>query len=237
MDKVLIRSFDLGSGKTCTMFGTQSQIGILGRSVEFVLQSSKTINVSAVEVVKAELFDLTIGEKIKITQAKNAQKKSISSLLDFNHLVSKVLEMRLQKSTDQNSTSSRSHLIFYLSIANHSNSDMAFIDLAGWESPNDKENHDETKFINSSLSGLNTVLGQTAKKQHASFDTMLAKLFKPYLTGTSKTCMLYHVSSTSIKKGLENIKNVVPSNLEGTKRKANNPLQNITNSKTSKPFL
>lgn len=94
----------------------------------------------------------------------------------------------------------------------------------------DENNVQFVAFINTSLASFNAVLANISRKKIPSFDSSLSKMFRPYLDGKSSVCMLYHVSNASIKKGLENIKHVVPANKDqpsnGAKRKV---LENITN--------
>lgn len=111
---------------------------------------------------------------------------------------------------------------------------MAFIDLAGWESACGKADMQETIFINNTLMDFNNVLASVAGNKCVTCTTSLSKFFKPYITGNGYVCMLYHVAAASIKKGLENIKNVVPSTKEeinavgiGTSRRE--PLRDISN--------
>lgn len=205
------------------MFGTENHTGIIGRSVELILDT-KAFNVSIVENIGNDLFDIISGNKMKISTIEEAKRKPIRSASDFNQLLVQTLKIRSQKSTNQNKTSSRSHLIFILCLEDISSGKLMLVDLAGWEDPNNKENFEETKFINSSLSSLNTVFEKISKKQPPSYDSKLAKLFKPYLISASKTCILYHVSKIDMKKGLENIKNIVTS-IKELKRK---PFRDIT---------
>lgn len=164
-------------------------------------------------MIENDIFDIVSGRKVKISKFGEEERKEIRSASEFNDRLSKTLEIRSQDSTDQNNTSSRSHLILNFSFYN-SNGNLIFIDLAGWESPKNKKNVEQTKFINSSLTSLTTVFEKIAKKEVPSYDSKLATFFKPYITATSSTkmCMLYHVSKKDMKKGLENIKNVVASN-------------------------
>lgn len=46
-----------GSGKTCTMFGTQNSTGIIFRSAEYVLTAGH-IKVSVIEVIDKKYYDL-----------------------------------------------------------------------------------------------------------------------------------------------------------------------------------
>lgn len=210
------------------MFGVNGSIGILGRSVEFLL-NKKRINATVIEMTENDLFDLGNGNKE--TLHNTGSLISIGSMAEFDELVSKVLKVRSQKKTNQNNTSSRSHLIFKLSFEDNTRGQIAFIDLAGWENP-DQKNINETKFINSSLTSLNTLMANIAQKKVVTFDSKLTKLLKPYFTAQKKCiCILmYHVSNTGIKKGLENIKNVIPSAQIKTmtlKRKPLEPIENL----------
>lgn len=186
---------------------------------------------AVIEVIQNDLFDLSGQMKSKIKQSRMATKTSIESYDQFKVRIDNVLKLRSKKSTDQNLTSSRSHLIIEFSFEG-SSAKLAFVDLAGWENPHNKLDLKETSFINSSLASFNSVLANISQRKIPSFDSSLSKIFKPYLDGKSSVCMLYHVNNSAIKKGLENIKNVVPANKEqisiGLKREC---LQDVTNSK------
>lgn len=216
----------LGSGKSFTMFGNQSDNGILARSVAFIL-NTKPIYVSCLEIIGQEIFDLTDGKKEKMLQSGTSKKKMIMSTTVFDLLMAKILKLRSQKATMQNTTSSRSHLI--VNIEDGTKNKLAFIDLAGWENPKLTENMAETIFINASLTSLNTALEKIAMKQVPSFDNILTKIFKPYLIGPARICMMYHVSNAQAKKALENIKNVAAK--ISSKENPKFPLKDITNEK------
>lgn len=218
MEYFLTESFSVGSGKSFTMFGANNCIdGIVARSVEMVL-NEKLITVSVVELIQNDFFDLVNGSKVKVSGFNEAPRKEIGSAIQFNQLLTQTLKLRSQESTDQNNTSSRSHLIINLRLVDTVSSSLYFIDLAGWESPDNKTHPEQTKFINSSLSSLNTVFEKISKNEQPSYDSKLSKLFKPLVA--SKVCMLYHVSKKDMKKGFENIKNIVSSNKTLLKRKA-----------------
>lgn len=190
------------------MFGFAENPGILQRSISFLLEK-KTLSVSVVEITGSNFFDLVNGKEEKSEMGKQTKLK-LQSINEFEHLISTTLTLRKKKSTNENQTSSRSHLFF--NFQDENGASLAFVDLAGWESLDNKDDIQETRFINSTLSRLNTVFQQISQQQVPSFDTNLSKMFKPFLTKSGKCCMLYHVSNIGIKKGLENIKNVVASN-------------------------
>lgn len=216
-----------GSGKSFTMFGSDGNSGVLSFSVKYILEShAKTIEIFAIELIDKNLFDIINGTKVSIQKISDATLKEIRSVDNFNVIISSVLKARKQYSTNQNATSSRSHLMIGFGIVGESKAKMAFFDLAGWENPNEK-NISETKFINGTLSEFNNVLIQVAKKRVATFTSPLGKLIKPYLSTKSDALMFYHVSNEAAKKGFENIKDVVVSG--HASKRSHIPLQNITN--------
>lgn len=217
-----------GSGKTCTLFGFNDNCGIVSQSAKYIIETkNQDIEVAAIEIIENSLYDLSDCKKPKIDSNAKAIKKLIKSLMEFEEFMESVLKSRAQKATDQNLTSSRSHLIITFLLPGNSLANFAFIDLAGAESPKDKENVDETKFINSTLSDLNRVLENIAKNNVVTFaNNTSMKTLKPFLTGNAKVMMLYHVSNGSIKKGLEVIKKVVASN-RGIKRPNENRIPNV----------
>ncbi|XP_031639975.1 kinesin-like protein KIN-14I, partial [Contarinia nasturtii] len=127
-----------GSGKSFTMFGARNENGLLSRSIGFIL-TSKRIHVSFVEIIGSHLYDITNGTKVRINRIEQQEKKVIVSRSEFNSLLSKMLKLRVQKPTNQNSTSSRSHLLVNVWLEDDNGlSKLAFVDLAGWESPDGK---------------------------------------------------------------------------------------------------
>lgn len=211
------------SGKSYTMFGND---GILVKSVEVVLESNKKFEISAIEILRNKCFDVVSGQHRAITDT--AQKETVCSIAQFKKTQEMIMKARTQKETNQNQTSSRSHLLIKLSLCSKPKAEMAFIDLAGWENPEGKEDIEETRFINKTLSELNAELIHVSNNEVATFSsTPLLKEMKPYFRGMSKTLMLYHISVEGAKKGLENIKDVV-ANFKGEQRAAFQELANKT---------
>lgn len=210
------------------MFGDGNDSGIIRQAVKFILETIPSITVSCVELNKTDFYDLN-DKKVKISKATQSKTKLIESYADFKVLLTKILMLRAQKPTDQNPTSSRSHLFINIELTNNK-SNLTFIDLAGWEDPKTKLNIEETKFINSSLTSLNTALEKIATGYVPSFDSALCKAFKPYLNGSTEVCMLYHVSGAAIFDGLKNVKNIVASNKMG-KAATKHPFRDTTNMK------
>lgn len=219
-----------GSGKTYTMFGTTND-GVINRCVDMIFKTKPSVklNVSVIEMINSDLFDLLNESRNVIRSNELAGKTALESSTQFNNLVSKVLKIRKHAPTDQNITSSRSHLMFEMSLQS-SLIKLAFVDLAGWECPNNKLMA-ETQFINASLSSLNNALTCISKKKRKTFDSPITKWLKPYLED-ARCIMMYHVQKLALKKGLENIKGVVPTS-ETSKRKA--VFDDITNKRSCFP--
>lgn len=117
-----------GSGKSFTMFGDGHQGGLLRRSISFIL-NTKQLTVSFIENIHQDNFDLLSANKQKVTKIGNETRKAISSSSEFNDLLTKMLNLRIQRSTSENATSSRSHLLISFEYDKHAK--LAFIDLAG----------------------------------------------------------------------------------------------------------
>lgn len=203
-----------GSGKSSTMFGLNGELGILSSSANHILKHG-AISVSVVEFTDQETYDLSSGIKVQM-DGKNLSPitEIIYTASEFNLFVQQAAELRLQKSTNQNLTSSRSHLIFIMKLQHAPQGEMVFVDLAGFESGSGKENIRQTKYINSTLTDINMILINFSRGCVANFTANTLTMFlKPYLQPRNKTLMLYHVTKSSIKMGLELVKDFVPSTL------------------------
>lgn len=211
------------------MFGSDRTNGLLKRSVEYILQIEHMI-VSCVELAGNDFHDLVDNRK-RIAKIDDGTKKRISSTAEFDILISKVLKLRVQKATDQNATSSRSHL--FINFEDDSGTKLSFIDLAGWENAKNKPETAETIFLNRSLSSLNTALEKVETDYIPSYDSLLAKAFKKHLQ-TSKVYMLYHVSNAGVVDGLKNIKKIVASNKTPPQTSHSKPFKDITNQQKNK---
>lgn len=213
------------------MFGYRNSKGILQWSVEQCLIKS-TLHVSAIEITETHKYDLTKGRKIQLDKMDKPTAKKITSIENFNALLQQVIALRTQKSTNQNLNSSRSHLMFSFTMEGTSKNAIAFVDLAGFESPRDKENIRETQFINKSLFELNQVLASVSKKTVPNFNANpLTMLLKPFLNSTSLNLMLYHISKDSIHTGLEYIKDIVATQKDFKRKR---PISGEINSKIPK---
>lgn len=195
------------------MFGFENEAGILRQSVLEMLKHG-TLVLSAIEITYKECFDLITGIKVPIDKM-TTNTEHVRSTVEFDQVVQNVLSLRDQKRTNQNATSSRSHLIIKISIKGKPNC-IVFGDLAGFENGKNKENIPETQFINSYLSGFNQLMLSLARNKVPNFKANnLTSFLQPYLN--SNTLILYHVSKKSLKTGLETMKNTVASQ-KGTKR-------------------
>lgn len=208
---VLFYFFYIGSGKSCTMYGHGSDIGILKRSVRFLLNASHKISLQMVEIYGSQVFDCLGPSKIDVTSS-NGNKASqviVESSKHFDSMLQGALQHRTQKATNQNETSSRSHAITKI-ILDGSRGILLFADLAGFENIDGKENRQETNFINQSLLELNKVmLAVSQEAQNVPVCTSaLTKFFKPHFCD-GDIVMLYHLHATSsgkITSGLGYIK-------------------------------
>lgn len=190
------------------MFGVEDDIGLLCRSAAYIM-AKRSIIVEAIELYGNDRFDMLDNGKMIM---KKPIEISIESMDGFSLLAKGLLSNRKQKSTDENTTSSRSHLLIIISTSEHLGNKLVFADLAGFEKLKGKENVPETKFINSTLSNLNMVLLNISRNQTASFkSSTLTRELEPYLKGSTRILMMYHLPVHSVKKGLEYIKDVVAS--------------------------
>lgn len=195
-----------GSGKTFTMFGGKENKGLLFLAAEYLLSKVNELKVTAVEIKDNKIFDVSHKRSDSLSKRIDANRVMINTSEELNSFLRNILKARTQKETDQNSTSSRSHLIVEFENAS---ANLAFVDLAGFESVKGKVNPHETQFINTTLTELNNILMKKSRQEVPTFTSVLSKELKPYLTGTCQSIMFYHVKRDTLKKALEVIKDVV----------------------------
>eukprot|EP00040_Diaphanoeca_grandis_P031090 m.185260 g.185260 ORF g.185260 m.185260 type:complete len:884 (-) comp32225_c0_seq1:569-3220(-) len=220
-----------GSGKTHTMLGATdkngmpSMTGIIpcAMSQVFVLaeelkeQASFEFHVSVLEVYTEYVRDLiseTPWEKHEVTEASGysdvptARKVVVTSTKQVLELVTMGMGARVERSTDLNEHSSRSHLIITAEAVRTSLmpdgtktiSRMHLVDLAGSENAKlagtDARGLKEGKAINRSLSTLSNVLLNLGKqtsnsKQHVPYrNSKLTYLLKDAIGGNAKTLLI-----------------------------------------------
>lgn len=199
----------IGSGKSCTMYGHGNDMGLLKRCIDHLLNASHKISFQMVEIYGSKIFDCIDLNKADITSGngKKASKIAIQSSEQFDATLQSALQKRTQKSTNQNQTSSRSHAITKIMLDDLQGC-LLFVDLAGFENIDGKENRQETLFINQSLLELNKVLLALSRNEMPIYTSALTKYFQPQFVD-GDIVMLYHLHAKSVegmKSGLGYIK-------------------------------
>lgn len=203
-----------GSGKSSTMYGTlhcpkSREKGIVLTAVEYLIDKTPTLYASFVEYYDGKWFDLAAEDAAFNQNSKeNYQQVKISTVPDIECFISKVIQKRKTKSTNQNRFSSRSHAVLMISTTKQA-PNLIFVDMAGNESSEGKENIRETCFINKSLTQLNTVLSFKARRARPHYrDNEFTYFLMPYLS-TNKAVVFYHVRKEHLKKDLLAIQDMV----------------------------
>lgn len=199
--------------------GTGDNAGILPRTVEFlftelernqVLGSKYEVHLSCLEMYNENLFDLLgdVQTAIKIKEVKSDPSHidglsitKIGNREELYSLLTLAINRRKTSSTLNNVSSSRSHFLAQITITNFVPNEIItsrinLIDLAGSESGKNTTCMLETTNINTSLLELKKVL--ISLKKNSSFvnyrDSILTRILKPHLCGTSKVLMFVNVS-------------------------------------------
>lgn len=191
------------------MFGTSDELGVLYISAKYIVDKIK-IHVSIIELDKHEQYDLING-KVQISKGSQPCDIAIDSYEQFQSIILNSQKYRNQTATDQNVLSSRSHYIII--FRSDGSAHLIFADLAGFECMKNKQDAEQTKFINSTLSGLNTWLLNITKglPTASSATTQLTKYLDPYLKRTDDIVLMYHVVNLALKKGLDYVKDIATS--------------------------
>ncbi|EED86260.1 predicted protein, partial [Thalassiosira pseudonana CCMP1335] len=223
-----------GSGKTHTMqgTGTASMRGLIPRSIEQIGNYQKTLEkegwVYNMEVSFLEIYNESIRDLLRDNPKEESKheikvgsdgRRTVTNLtiksIDPNNKseVDGVLALAAKRrsiaSTDMNTTSSRSHSVFTLSLtAQHEELNqivrgtLNLVDLAGSERL-DRSNAagkqaKEAMAINKSLSSLTDVFTAIRNKtSHIPFrNSKLTYLLQPSLSGDGKTLMVVNLSPT-----------------------------------------
>ncbi|OTA69087.1 P-loop containing nucleoside triphosphate hydrolase protein, partial [Hypoxylon sp. EC38] len=207
-----------GSGKTHTLsykdpHGINDGIipktlALLFEATERVTAYKYSISMSVTEIYINKTFDLlqelVDGEKVQ-TRPEQATFKPLVSLSSADSIIDYALEARATASTDQNATSSRSHLIFTFRIDKEDPekgpTDTGFlylVDLAGSERPAkggaQGAQLEEGIKINNSLMSLNMAITALGKGNSVVFDNDLTRALRPVLSKGSKTLMFVMIS-------------------------------------------
>lgn len=192
------------------MYGTAETDGIILMSGEYLLHRTQ-IKISMVELIGQNCKDLLdssgklseFNSTGKMIQT-NAQKLAVSDVSQLKSLIQSGMVRRTTKTTNQNTTSSRTHAMTIIEI-DGSNHQLIFADLAGYEKSDAKENISETNMINSSLSSLNKALLERSKQKTPSCsESNLTKFLRPVLL-CGKITLLYHIHNQNVSKYLNQI--------------------------------
>lgn len=193
------------------MFGIESDSGILFRSAVHIFEHHTPIQVSIIEVDDNDMYDLSL-DKVRIASHAMAHRNCINSADKFHMLILRSIRNRKQMSTNQNNTSSRSHCFIILAGQNNSQS-LVFADLAGFENAKGKQNHNQTRFINSTLSELNSMFSKISKGLvfRGNAKSCFSKFMETFLKQSNDTVIMYHVVNHQFRTGIDYIKDITVS--------------------------
>uniref|UniRef100_A0A3B0MZD6 Kinesin, putative n=1 Tax=Theileria annulata TaxID=5874 RepID=A0A3B0MZD6_THEAN len=209
-----------GSGKTYTIAGTESSVGLLQLMITDLFKSSQVIDkelyLSYYEVYNENVYDLLQENEINLHLQENESRVfvkgltrvKISNYEDFRRLFEIGDKNRKVFSTNANRSSSRSHAI--LQIQTNLNTKLTIIDLAGSErmkiTDNAGDRLKESSYINQSLLALINCINTLAKKSNSMSgsggtgervkyrDSKLTHLLKNSLTNNCFILMIAHVN-------------------------------------------
>lgn len=217
-----------GSGKTHTMLGTQQDRGMIPRAMDQIFASSAAMEAqgwsfdmkaSMLEIYNEEYKDLLskalpAGKKHQVSHDdKGVTSVSFLEGIDVRRpgrvadLLARAMRQRAVGATATNEHSSRSHMVFTLTITGTNAASgqqvhgvLNLIDLAGSErlskSLAQGDRLKETQAINKSLSALGDVIMALANKEpHVPYrNSKLTYLLQPCLGGDAKTLMFVNVA-------------------------------------------
>jgi len=197
-----------GSGKTYTIQGTESNPGLVQRSLSFLHNNYDEIRLSFIEIYNENMLDLSDPKNEINIREDPISGVTVDNLIVFtSHSLMESLEFyrrgianRKTAATQMNEHSSRSHSIFTISLEMKSKtiikrSKLCFVDLAGSEriGDNETERVKETCNINKSLLCLGKIVQKlsTNDRWHISYrDSKLTFLLKDSLGGNSKLVII-----------------------------------------------
>lgn len=186
--------------------GTTSEMGIILKAVAYLIDRAPELHASFIEYHDGKWTDLAKDAAIEGKLPKSYQKTQINSTDDIQRYLICGLSKRKTTSTNQNTHSSRSNAVLILS---NGNSKILFVDLAGNENVEGKENIRETCSINKSLAQLNTVLAYKAKRMKPPYrDNDFTYFLMPFLS-KNKAAVFFHVRNGNIAKDLLKIEDIV----------------------------
>eukprot|EP00051_Salpingoeca_urceolata_P013505 m.169638 g.169638 ORF g.169638 m.169638 type:complete len:618 (+) comp17810_c4_seq1:92-1945(+) len=220
-----------GAGKSWTMLGnneTPEALGLAPRAVHSIFQYIKsqpptntiTVTVSALEIYNEQLRDLTRMDTdyaLHMREApgkgvfvQNLSEVEVSSVDEVSQLLQNAIDSRAIGSTNMNEESSRSHLVFMLTLSQDDpvrgrrKSKLNLIDLAGSERATATGavgvRQKEGAAINQSLSCLGNVIHALAQgSKHVPYrNSKLTRLLSNSLGGNCTTKMIVNLSPADI---------------------------------------
>ncbi|ELT88482.1 hypothetical protein CAPTEDRAFT_157378 [Capitella teleta] len=211
-----------GSGKTFTMQGNHQQPGVNIRSIQELLRICQerdniffTLKASMVEIYNDTIQDILSHDVNQLELRSQGNKihlpglteMLVENLDDINEIMDLGEQNRSVASTKMNSTSSRSHLIFMITVEGQdkasgavSTGTLTLCDLAGSERVSKSEAQGqrltEAAAINKSLSSLGQVFTALRTGQlHIPYrNSKLTHILQPSLGGDAKACLFVAVS-------------------------------------------
>ncbi|GLA68049.1 kinesin-like protein Klp5 [Aspergillus tubingensis] len=223
-----------GCGKTHTITGTAQQPGIIFLTMQELFEridersgeKATEVSLSYLEIYNETIRDLLVpgGSKGGLMLREDSNKSVSVSGLSSHHPqnVQQVMDMimrgnecRTMSPTEANATSSRSHAVLQINIAQkdrnadvnepHTMATLSIIDLAGSERASATKNRGERLFeganINKSLLALGSCINALCdprKQSHVPYrNSKLTRLLKFALGGNCKTVMIVCVSPSS----------------------------------------
>lgn len=223
-----------GCGKTHTITGTAQQPGIIFMTMQELFErieersgeKATEISLSYLEIYNETIRDLLVsgGSKGGLMLREDSNKSvSVSGLSSYHpqsvqqvmDMIMKGNECRTMSPTEANATSSRSHAVLQINVAQkdrnadvnepHTMATLSIIDLAGSERASATKNRGERLFeganINKSLLALGSCINALCdprKRNHVPYrNSKLTRLLKFSLGGNCKTVMIVCVSPSS----------------------------------------
>ncbi|GLJ25916.1 hypothetical protein SUGI_0496820 [Cryptomeria japonica] len=217
-----------GSGKTHIMQGDKKATGLMSRAISSLLSkvnnSESRVDISYYEVYMDKCYDL-LGPKTKSqvpislfedseghVQLLGLQKLRVSSVQEFEQILSYGCLGRKMGHTALNHVSSRSHgvLVIWVTCGNVVGK-LNLIDLAGNEdnrrSKNEGISLKESSKINQSLFALSNVIhALNANEKRVPYrDSKLTRILQDSLGGTSRTLMIACLNPVSFSEALHTL--------------------------------
>ncbi|PVU97313.1 hypothetical protein BB561_000629 [Smittium simulii] len=213
-----------GAGKTFTIQGNDSHLGIIPRALNQILKKKNSskglfeVKMSYYEVFKENIYDLLrevdCGPGLPIREDSNRKtyvaglrEELLSSFDQFKKSYSVAVKRRRTASTKLNTNSSRSHAVLVIKLAMSSASNSAviygqlnLIDLAGSEdnrkTDNNRERMKESTAINQSLFVLGKVIEalNSGAKRIPYRDSKMTRILQNSLGGESKSMMIVNIA-------------------------------------------